>query len=432
MADLWAFASPEFPSRSSCFHCPLCFLKMSISWNEEGKNWGENWGGSRGWWGFPGGSDGKASACDAGDPGAIPGRSPGEGNGTPLQYSCLENPMDGGAWWATVRGVAKSRTGLSGFTFTFGGWWLWGQRLLVSAQPTLVLRVKIYFRLEKGWRLFLDNSLLKSCQNCPNTEGLWHWLSRGREFSSVKFMRLGWKRSWGRAWRIPVAKWLIFVELEDLFLSPLFSQLLHFIPSLDACSFLRGAEWPERDGPELLRALPSRADPAAWGGAGQRGGRLSAARACSAPCDPRPVARRPPPSTGSPGRECWSGCHALLQGISLTRGRAQVSRAGDRLFTTEPPGKPGGCLGDRNSCWEGLPKGGRKAEIHQLHVVCLHAVKQAWRGCQCPPSNNRMETAFYSFPCLRLGFRLCRFKLLHISSALARVPCNAKIGDCLQ
>ena len=49
---------------------------------------------------FPGGSDGKASAYNAGDPGSIPGlgRSSGEGNGTPLQYSCLENPMDGGAW----------------------------------------------------------------------------------------------------------------------------------------------------------------------------------------------------------------------------------------------------------------------------------------------------------------------------------------------
>ena len=43
----------------------------------------------------------------------------GGGNGTPLQYSCLENPMDGGAWWAAVHGVAKSRTGLSDFTFTF-------------------------------------------------------------------------------------------------------------------------------------------------------------------------------------------------------------------------------------------------------------------------------------------------------------------------
>ena len=50
--------------------------------------------------GFPGGSDGKASVCSAGDPDSIPelGRSPGEGNGYPLQYSCLENPMDGGAW----------------------------------------------------------------------------------------------------------------------------------------------------------------------------------------------------------------------------------------------------------------------------------------------------------------------------------------------
>ena len=50
--------------------------------------------------GFPGGSDSKASACNEGDLGLIPGlrRSPGEGNGNPLQYSCLENPMDGGAW----------------------------------------------------------------------------------------------------------------------------------------------------------------------------------------------------------------------------------------------------------------------------------------------------------------------------------------------
>ena len=62
--------------------------------------------------GFPGGSDGKASACNVGDPGSIPrsGRSPGEGNGNPLQYSCLENLMEEGAWWATVHAVAKSRT----------------------------------------------------------------------------------------------------------------------------------------------------------------------------------------------------------------------------------------------------------------------------------------------------------------------------------
>ena len=61
--------------------------------------------------GFPGGSDGKESACNSGDPGLIPGlgRSPGEGNGNPLQYSCLENSMDRGTWRATVHGVAKSR-----------------------------------------------------------------------------------------------------------------------------------------------------------------------------------------------------------------------------------------------------------------------------------------------------------------------------------
>ena len=61
---------------------------------------------------FPGGSDGKASAYNAGEPGSNPGsgRSPGEGNGNPLRYVCLENPMDRGAFWATVHGVAKSRT----------------------------------------------------------------------------------------------------------------------------------------------------------------------------------------------------------------------------------------------------------------------------------------------------------------------------------
>ena len=70
---------------------------------------------------FPDGSDDKASAYNAGDPGSIPGseRSPGEGNGYPLQYSCLENPMDGGAWQAAVHGVTESRTQLSDFTFTF-------------------------------------------------------------------------------------------------------------------------------------------------------------------------------------------------------------------------------------------------------------------------------------------------------------------------
>ena len=69
--------------------------------------------------GFPDGSDGKESDCSAGDHGSIPvsARSPGEGNGNPLQYSCLENSMDGGAWQATVYEVSKSRTRLSNFAF---------------------------------------------------------------------------------------------------------------------------------------------------------------------------------------------------------------------------------------------------------------------------------------------------------------------------
>ena len=65
--------------------------------------------------GFSGGSYGKGSACNVGDLGLILGlgRSPGEGNGSPLQYSCLENSMDRGAWGASVLGISKSRTRLS-------------------------------------------------------------------------------------------------------------------------------------------------------------------------------------------------------------------------------------------------------------------------------------------------------------------------------
>ena len=65
--------------------------------------------------GFPDDSEGKESACTAGDPCSVPGlgRSPGEGNGNPFQYSCLENFMDRGAWWATVHGIAKNWTPLN-------------------------------------------------------------------------------------------------------------------------------------------------------------------------------------------------------------------------------------------------------------------------------------------------------------------------------
>ena len=73
---------------------------------------------------FPSGLEVKASACNVGDLGSIPGsgRPPGEGNGNLLQYSYLENPMDGGAWWATVHGVSKSQTRLSHFTSLRFAW----------------------------------------------------------------------------------------------------------------------------------------------------------------------------------------------------------------------------------------------------------------------------------------------------------------------
>ena len=65
--------------------------------------------------GFPSGSNGKEPSCNVRDPCSIPGsgRSSGEGNGNPLQYSCLQNPMDRGAWWAIVHEMAKSQTRLS-------------------------------------------------------------------------------------------------------------------------------------------------------------------------------------------------------------------------------------------------------------------------------------------------------------------------------
>ena len=77
---------------------------------------------SHSYMGFPGDTDGKEFACNAGDPGSIPEleRSPGEGNSNPyIQYSCLENSKDRGAWWTTVHGVTKSRTRLSNWHFHF-------------------------------------------------------------------------------------------------------------------------------------------------------------------------------------------------------------------------------------------------------------------------------------------------------------------------
>ena len=94
--------------------CPRCLMKST------------NYPSHHSWFLFPytksflGGLIGKESTCNVGDLGSIPGlgRVPGEGNGNPLQYSCLENPMDREAWWATLHRVTKSQTRLTN-TFTF-------------------------------------------------------------------------------------------------------------------------------------------------------------------------------------------------------------------------------------------------------------------------------------------------------------------------
>ena len=93
---------------------------------------------------------GKESTCNAGEVGSIPGpgRSPGERNGNPLRYSCLKNPMDRGAWRATVHGVAKGRTGLHS---SASRWWGWGSwKVLCSA-----LLITKSHKLQKFFFFFL-------------------------------------------------------------------------------------------------------------------------------------------------------------------------------------------------------------------------------------------------------------------------------------
>ena len=110
------------------------------------------------------GSDGKVSVYNVGDPGSIPGlgRSPGEGNGNPLQDYCLENPMDRGAWQATVYGVAKSRTRLSDFTIKLN--------TLLMYDPEIALLV-IYLRQMKTYAHtktcihMCIESFIHNCQN---------------------------------------------------------------------------------------------------------------------------------------------------------------------------------------------------------------------------------------------------------------------------
>ena len=116
----------------------------------------------------------KRLAYNVGDLGSIPGsrRSSGEGNGTPLQYSCLENPMDRGAWWATVHGVAKSRTRLSDITHSLyvGQSDFYTQTFSQNSQsnfkrqPLLLLLLNLFYG--KGQQLFQDHKAF-------GTAGVW-------------------------------------------------------------------------------------------------------------------------------------------------------------------------------------------------------------------------------------------------------------------
>ena len=111
-----------------------------------------------GWQALPGDSEVKTSAWNAGDLGSIPGlgRSPGERNGNPLQYSCLENPVEGGAWWATVHGISKSQTRLNDFTFTYS---------VNKYIKKVMLMLDIIF-LVKKYNLFINSSIMYSAILC--------------------------------------------------------------------------------------------------------------------------------------------------------------------------------------------------------------------------------------------------------------------------
>ena len=138
------------------------------------------------WLGFPGGSDVKASACNAGDPGSIPRseRSPGEGNGNPLQYSCLKNSMDRGAWEATYSPPGRresDKTEQLHFHLLYYGWFpMWKQTFLIFSHNFKRSICKYYQenKLHLPFRYFLFKFKLYEQGRCQVTKG---WVSgKGR------------------------------------------------------------------------------------------------------------------------------------------------------------------------------------------------------------------------------------------------------------
>ena len=153
------------------------------------------------------------SACNEGDPGLIPGleRSSVEGNGNPLQHSCLENPMDGGAWQATVHRVAKSQTRLSDFTFTFFlfhfQFWSWNNvparlyfpriKEVTSSWPSLPISVwgaknvlcSLTHRLGSVFYRGGTAKSAGSCQDHPSQRCKWSCVGlRGKAAETISFL----------------------------------------------------------------------------------------------------------------------------------------------------------------------------------------------------------------------------------------------------
>ena len=150
--------------------------------------------------GFPGGSDGKESACNVGDPGLIPGseRSPGEIHSNPLQYSCLENSVGSGAWWGTVHGASKSWTWLSNEYFPFQTMKQkqkinkWNYIKLNSICILRKLSTKWKGSLQKWEKIFANDTLNKglNAQNIQRTHKIQHQKTKvGRGSPQIFFQR---------------------------------------------------------------------------------------------------------------------------------------------------------------------------------------------------------------------------------------------------
>ena len=125
---------------------------------------------------------GKAPACSAGDPGSLPGsgRSPGEGNGNPLQYFCLGNPMDGGSWWAIVHGVSKSQTRLNDFSFNWYTWWCQERTLSLHGRSSLGTHHCYHLSLFSARLIWRTTWELGGVFCWPSAPWLWpRWLPRG-------------------------------------------------------------------------------------------------------------------------------------------------------------------------------------------------------------------------------------------------------------